>query len=164
MATSDHSPAERFQAAVTERLQFLRSSLVPVLRQLVEHQYPDEVVSLDFEVFTDGFTQGFPVRAFFIDSENNEYFLSFDGSPEYPSPVDPQLLHIDRVYGDDLEPRFLEEDEDLDTFTLAGEALVPWFAECWRHAGGRAFGRAATVRLHDDPRVFDLARGAWSLR
>ncbi len=153
--------AKRFHAAVTERLGFLGSSLVPVLQQLVEHHYPDEVVSLDFEVFTDGFTQGFPVRAFFIDSENSEHFVFVDGRPEYPSPVNPQLLTIECVYGDDLEARFLEEDGDLDTFTLAGEALIPWFAECWRRAGGLEFHRAATIRLHDDPRVFDLVRGAW---
>jgi hypothetical protein len=71
--------------------------LVAVLRQLVEHEYPKEVVSIDFEVFTYGFTEGFPVRAFFMDSTNSEYFVAIDGSYRYPSPVDPDLLHIKRV-------------------------------------------------------------------
>lgn len=153
--------AERFKLAVVEKLRHLGPSLVAVLRQLVEHEYPKEVASIDFEVFTDGFTQSFPVSAFFMDSSNNEHFLSVGDGYKYPSPVDPQLLHVERVYGDDFEAPFLVEDGNLDTFTLAGDALIPWFAECWRQAGGGEFGREATIMLHDSSRVFDLVRGVW---
>jgi hypothetical protein len=151
----------RFTGAVTQALQPLGTSLVEALRQLVAHNYPKEVVSVDFVVFSDGFTRGFPVRAFFLDETNTEHFVPIAGRLEHPSAVDPGLLQIDRVYDNSLEASFLEEDDDLDVYTLAAEALIPWFAECWRSAGGPAFDRSATITIHDDHRVFDLVESAW---
>ena len=152
---------ERFKAAVTDRLRPLESSLIPVLRQLVEHRYPPEVASVAFEVFTDAFTQQFPVRAFFLDASNSEHFVYIDGKATYPSPVDPGLLDLHQVFDEGFQDGFLGELDDLDVFTLAGEALIPWFATCWGQAGGAKFPIGATIALHDDPREFDLVRGRW---
>lgn len=157
--TSD--TASRFKVAVTDKLRLLGPELVPVLQKLIAHQYPPEVVSLDFEIFPDGFSEGFPVRAFFMDDENSEHFLEVDGKWVYPSPVDPGLIQITFVYDEAFEATFLELDADLDTYTLAGEALVPWFADCWTEAGGAAFDRGATIMLHDDLRSFDLVHRSW---
>lgn len=154
-------PASRFKSAVTEALQPLRPSLIEVLRQLVEYDYPKAVASIAFEVFADGFTQGFPVRAFFVDEANTEFFVPVEGEYEYPSPVNPGLLTLERVYEDSLEEMFLAEDDTLDVFTLAAEALIPWFAECWKRAGGAHFGRSATIMIHDDTRLFDLVGDGW---
>ncbi|MEZ7500849.1 hypothetical protein QO189_00015 [Psychrobacter sp. Arc29] len=56
---------QEFSAKVQEHLHGLTSSIEPVLKELIEYNYLKEVVSLEFEIFADGFTQGFPVRAFF---------------------------------------------------------------------------------------------------
>jgi hypothetical protein len=150
-----------FQQRVVEALSSHTEALIHVLRQLVRHPYPPEVVHLAFEVFTDGFRSGFPVRVFFIDAENNEFFLYEDGEAKYPSSVDPGLLDIPSVYGEELEKELEEDDPEADFYTLAGEALVPWFSDCWQAAGGAGFSRAASIRLHDDVKFFDLIARQW---
>ena len=70
---------EQFQEEVRKYLDRLTDQLTSVLKQLVEYSYVPEVKSLDFEVFCDGFTQEFPVRAFFMDEDNGEHFISIDG-------------------------------------------------------------------------------------
>ena len=47
---------QEFSAKVQEYLNRLTSSIKPVLKELVEYNYPKEVVSLEFEIFTNGFT------------------------------------------------------------------------------------------------------------
>jgi hypothetical protein len=150
-----------FQHRVAMALELHTGALVPVLRQLVNHEYPPEVVAVVFEVFPDGFTSGFPVRAYFMDESNSEFFLFERGEARYPCPVDPGLLDIARVYDDSVEEEFLSANEDADSYTLAGKALIPWFAACWVAAGGSDFGRRATISLHDDTEVYDLVHGRW---
>lgn len=158
---SDSTPTTewRFQAAVQAHLERLTEQLVPVLRRLIEFPYPAEVECLDFEVFCDGFTDGFPVRAFFMDAANCEFFVYRTGDAEYPCDVDPGLLQLERVY----PAQFLEPFRvpGLDCFTLAGEALIPWFARCWVAAGGKQFSRNARIGLHDRVRRFDLVQQSW---
>lgn len=150
-----------FQQRVVAHLQPHAVALTDALRRLVQHAYPTEVRSLEFEVFPDGFTSGWPVRAFFMDGDRSEVFVFENGNAESPSPIDPGLLDLDRVYDRALEETFEESCPDSDSYTLAGEALVPWFADCWRDAGGLEFGLGATIALHDDIRAFDLRRREW---
>ncbi len=150
-----------FQQRVCQALELHSEALVPVLRQLVNYSFPAEVVSLDFEVFPESFTSGFPVRAFFMDAHNCEFF-SYDGDKaQYPSPVDPGLLRIERVYEPGLEESLLANDPDADDYTLAGRALIPWFSRCWVDAGGLQFDRQARIGVHDDSESFDLVDRAW---
>ena len=150
-----------FQRRVRQALEQHEENLVPVLRQIIEYDYPPEVASVDFEVFVDGFTQGFPVRAFFMDESNSEFFVLKDGEAIYPSPVDPGLLDISRVYDDSLEEQLLAARSDADSYTLVGQALIPWFAYCWATAGGAGFLRRSGINLHDDLAVFDLVQQEW---
>ena len=53
-----------FSEKVQKYLHGLTTSIKPVLKTLIEYSYPKEVASLEFEIFADGFTQGFPVRTF----------------------------------------------------------------------------------------------------
>jgi len=151
------SVEDRFKAAVRERLSALDERIAPILGALFTHAYPPEIVALHFAIFSDGFTESFPVRAFFMDADNSEYFVYVDGTATYPSPVDPALLDLPcGVYEQSFEEPFVSEDADLDTFTLAGEALVDWFAQRWIAAGGEVFARQASIGLHDDALTFDL--------
>ena len=153
--------SDEFREAVTAQLERLSPALTSVLRRLISHPYPPEVDHVDFEVFCDGFTEGFPVRAFFMDETNCEHFVHVDGEAQYPTSVDPGLLEIDEVYPRSFEEDFAARDAALDYMTAAGEALVPWFATCWRAAGGLAFPRPAYIGLHDDSARYDLASGQW---
>ncbi len=161
MSNDKPTPADRFRAGVVEHLKPLTAELVPVLRRLIEYPYPPEVANLDFEVFCDGFTDGFPVRVFFMDAHNGELFVYRGSQAEYPCDVNPELLKVEHVYPREFAAAFKEEDDTLDTFTLAGDALIPWFAECWEAAGGRRFNRGAQIGLHDEFRRFDLVRMKW---
>jgi hypothetical protein len=150
-----------FQRRVTKALEQHTSALVPVLRQLINHEYPSEVVAVVFEVFAEDFTSGFPVRAFFVDHKNSEFFLFERGEARYPCPVDPGLLDIPSVYDRSIEEEVLAANHEADSYTLAGKALIPWFAACWLAAGGSSFGRQATINLHDDAEVYDLVERRW---
>ena len=118
---------QEFREKVAGCLNALSVDIEPVLKALIEYEYPKEVVSLEFEVFVDGFTQEFPVRAFFMDSDNSEYFVYVNGKAEYPSPVDPGLLKIDHVYPYELEEEYTTKDDTLDPWSIATNELVEWF-------------------------------------
>lgn len=150
----------KFRSEVRTHLENLTNDLVPVLSQLVSHDYPKEVAAISFEVFYDGFTSGFPVRAFFVDEDNSEFFLFNGDQAEYPSPVDPGLLEISGVYPDTLDDKYAD-DEELDTYTLASLELIDWFSGCWNAAGGKTFPRVALISIHDDTQVFDLKSEVW---
>lgn len=153
----------KFQAAVRSHLDDLSEQLVPVLKELVEYSYPKEVSALDFEIFPDSFSSQFPVRVFFMDSENCEHFEYLDGIAQYPSPVDPGLLNIDKVYPDELEEAF-EEDEDMDLWALAVAETAMWFFDCWKKAGGKRFTLGATIAEHDSSEELNLKSGKWQER
>jgi hypothetical protein len=148
-----------FKEDVRSSLSRLDGQLIPVLEALVRHQYPPQVVALQFEVFSDGFTCEFPVRAFFVDSKNCEFFLYVDGEATYPSPVDPGLLEIDCVYPVALEEKLESESPDSDAWRLATEELFSWFLSCWQNAGGREFPLGATISRHDFRSELDLVTG-----
>ena len=150
-----------FQDRVRQALEPHSSALVAVLHKLVAFEYPSGVASIDFEVFPEAFTSGFPVRAFFVDAQNTEFFLYEAGHAQYPSPVDPGLLEIDHVYEIALEAALAASRPDSDPYTLAGRALIPWFSRCWTEAGGLRFARRAQIGLHDDLEAYDLVQQSW---
>ena len=152
---------EDFQERVAESLAPYTSALTEILRKVVKHEYPTEVASVDFEVFPDGFTSGFPVRAFFMDDTNSEFFVQEGSEAKYPCPVDPGLLVISRVYDVSLEEELEATHPNTDAYTLAGQALIPWFAQCWVAAGGLQFDRSARIALHDELESYDLVLQRW---
>ena len=77
------SAEQIFRHAVRDGLGKLDSHVEGVLCSAIKHQYPSEVFALSFEVFSDGFTSGFPVRAFFMDRSNTEHFLWDSGQAKY---------------------------------------------------------------------------------
>ncbi|HEX3052175.1 MAG TPA: hypothetical protein VHP83_16065 [Aggregatilineaceae bacterium] len=146
----------QFRAEVRSQLEPLTASLIPVLQQLILHPYPPEMVSLEFEVFCERFTTGFPVRAFFMDAERNECCIG-------RLPADPDLLTIEQVYSPSVEEKYTELDETLDLWTAASEVLIGWFSDCWMAAGGARFPLQAHIGLHDEIHVFDLIRQEWKI-
>ncbi len=150
-----------FKEMVKSHLEKLSDDLEIVLKKLINHGYPEEVDSISFEVFSDGFTDGFPVQAYFMDSDNSEHFIYVNGEAEYPSPVGPGLLEIDNVYPYELEEKFTEKDDELNFWEIASENFVEWFSECWSAAGGGKFGLKANIGSHDGDKEFDLINRQW---
>jgi hypothetical protein len=156
--------AEDFKCAIHEGLRAHACTLIAVLRQIVTHEYPWEVVTVNFEVFPDSWSSGFPARAFFLDESNTEYFVFVEGKARYPSAVDPGLLKIPYIISHETEESFRLRNPYLDTFTVGAEEFILWFAECWRQAGGLAFPLRATIADHDGEREFILVTNEWQDR
>ena len=87
-------------------MHLLSETKIPVLKELIDYEYPKEVLALEFEMFINCFTSGFPVRAFFMDKNNAEHFIFTEGKAEYLSPVDPGLLDIDCIYPYEIEEEY----------------------------------------------------------
>lgn len=152
---------KEFRSAVRGHLERLNAQLIPVLKQLISHEYPDEVFAICFEIFPDSFSSGFPIRAFFMDEDNSEYFIEIAGEAEYPCPVDPGLLEIDEVYPEELEATLEASAEELDPWAIASHEAALWFLERWRQAGGNAFPLEATIAEHDSSEELNLKTGEW---
>lgn len=153
-----------FKDKVNVCLEQYRGDLKPILRQLIEYDYPKEVAALEFEIFVDQFSSGFPVRAFFMNEHNSEHFIYVNGKAEYPSPVDPGLLKIQHVYPYELEEEFTSKDETLDLWHIATNELITWFFNCWQSAGGEKFQLKANIAPHDSNHGFNLIEGKWEKR
>jgi hypothetical protein len=156
--------AEEFKAAIREGLRVYEDSLIAMLRLVVTHNYPSDIVAVDFEVFPDSWSHGFPARAFFLDESNSEHFIYVDGEARYPSAVDPGLLNVPYIITREREESFCRRNPGLDTFTLGTEEFIPWFAGCWRQAGGLTFALRATIADHDSDREFNLLTNEWQDR
>jgi hypothetical protein len=155
---------QEFKEQVAAHLDKLSTDLEHVLNKLIDFEYPSEVVSLEFEIFVDGFTQEFPVRAFFMDKDNSEHFVYIDGKAEYPSPVDPGLLDIDGVYPEELEEEYTSKDDSLDPWDIATKEIVQWFSNRWLSSGGAKFKLKANIAPHDSNHEFNLIKSEWQER
>lgn len=156
-----HANEPAFRKSVRNGLAKLDTEIASALSSLIAHEYPDEVFALSFEVFSDGFTSGFPVRAFFMDRTNTEYFVMEDGKANYPSPVDPELIETECVYPEELEDELEVSSPDLDAWEIATDELIQWFGKHWQRSGGSAFPLIATIASHDSSREFNLKSGTW---
>ena len=154
------TPELSFRNAVRANLSTLDDRIENILASLIGHGYPAEVHALSFEVFSESFTSGFPVRAFFLDRTNTEHFVCVNGKATYPSPVDPGLIEIDHVYPQELEDEFDATAPEPNAWEIATDELVAWFAERWRRAGGARFPLACTIGCHDAPDELNLVSGA----
>jgi len=163
MTDSRANASARLRDEVRRAFEPLTSALTAALERVVVQRYPQEVATVEFEVFADpsSFTCGFPVRAFFMDADNNEHFVTVNGRAEYPVDFDPDLLDIPRAVTRETWASWGRSYPDLDWYSVAAEGVVLWFAACWRAARGERCQRPAFISLHDDVWQFDLKRGRW---
>ena len=159
-----HDINEEFKSEFRSGLECLEEELTEVLRQLIQSEYPSEVVAIDFEVFPGTWSADFPARAFFLDSANCEHFVYVDGKAQYPSSVGPALLAGKGILTSEFEEKLFERSPDLDTFALGEQQFVAWFIDCWERVGGKKFQRNATVAVHGDGREFNLITRKWQDR
>ncbi len=150
------SVQDDFRIGVRARLNELSDRMILTLTQLVTYSYPPEVVTLEFEIFSDAFTEAFPMRVFFMGVDNCEFFIMNNGKAEYPSPIDPRLIKIAGVYSTEFEDQYTNLDPNLDPFEVSTHELIDWFRNCWKRADRSRFSRRAIITVHDDPFMFEL--------
>jgi len=151
---------QQFRTKIREYFPQQDNALEEALSQLIDYEYPDEVVALVFIVSPERFTTGFPAHVFFMDDEFNEFFVYEDGEEEYPSPVEPGLLEIPYLYPKELESEF-SAGEGVDLHVVAANEFIAWFAERWQAAGGDAFEKKAIIMAHNGNKVFSLNANKW---
>jgi len=92
-------------------------------------------------------TCGFPIGWFPMDKNVCQVF---DGPQpqlltDVPYTIPPEVIDAE-IY----------EEANIDTWEIAFDLLVRWFAECWRKAGGEQCSYPAYIGHHDDLYSFDL--------
>lgn len=152
-------PNQDVQSAVLNYLKAFDDLFLPVLEQLIQQRYPLEVKTLAFEIFSEQFTEQFPIRVFFLDEDHSEYFVLVNGEARYPSIIDPNLILIDEVYPQSFETENLAK--GIDIWSVSSQVCMQWFIEHWNKAGGTNFALHATIAQHDSSEQFDLLEQAW---
>lgn len=147
------------QSQILGYLQKLEDLLLPVLEQLIQQRYPLEVETLAFEIFSDQFSEQFPIRVLFLDHDHSEFFATVNGEARYPSVVDPNLLLIDGVYPQAFEEKYLNLGVDI--WSISAQVCLDWFVQNWLKAGGASFPLQAKIGLHDSFSQFDLIAQSW---
>ena len=155
---------QEYRVGVRQYLDKLNKDIEGILTQLINHEYPDEVTCLDFEIFLDSFTRDFPVRVFFMDDDECEFFIEVDGVAQCPSPVDPDLLDIPCVYPYEYQESFTILDDKFNPWSAASNELIEWFSERWNSCGGSNFKRKAYIAPHDRANAFNLVKSEWEKR
>ena len=132
------------RAILAQHLNSVTAQLILVLQRIIGSELPEAAASLRFEYESPHFDDGFPVMYWFNDKRG------------FPISVQEVLPDIDHTIPESViyDPRY--ELAGLNTWALASELFVDWFADCWRDAGGLYFRLPACLAHHDSLYAFDL--------
>ncbi len=133
------------QMAVQQSLDNYSDHLISELsRSVLTLRHPNAFF-LSFDVYSEGFSTGFPViwRLY-----AHDYTEMAKG---------PQLLQdISCLVPSEVIDAEAYRAADLDTWNIAFHSLVAWFGECWRQAGGLQFPYPVQIGHADDIEAIDL--------
>lgn len=158
MPREQHEPLLRPEIA--KHLASYTAQLVPALRILIEHEYPEDFWQLDFEVH-EYYFDDFPVCVYFYREEFDQVADDEEGYPEG------QTLHIietGRIIPQSLLDQYPEDEaagECWHSEAIDAE-IVAWFHKCWIDAGGTSFPHRARLAPHDADQRMDLVTGEWT--
>ena len=131
------------RAAIARHLAGITAVLVAALRTTLQ-SVPRESNGLRFEYDSPHFDQCFPVMGWHVDRTGRAVDVR-KLLPDLEATI-PESIIWDARY----------EAAGLDTWAIASELFVPWFADCWEEAGGHQFGHPAHLAHHDSNGSFDL--------
>ena len=146
-------PAE-FAGIIQKSLESHTPRLKEILKKVISCNYDPAVKFIQFEVFPDEFTDGFPAMVFFFDANWNEYFVNAKGKPRKPCDIEGHLLSIDHVYTQELEDQYA--DDVGDPWSIAVDVFTKWFARCWKEEDGINCKAQAFIAPHDSFFLLDL--------
>jgi hypothetical protein len=130
--------------ALTEQLQQKTPALVSALRGVIGADQPQDTYLFWFEYDSPTFADTFPVMFYRMDrsghpAEDRKLL------PDLPFAIAPEVLYDSRY-----------EQADLDTWAIASEVFIPWFADCWEAAGGHHSRWPGYLAHHDSIFSTDL--------
>jgi hypothetical protein len=131
---------------IAQHLKSITVYLVAALRAVVDSKASSDVVELRFEFESPHFDDGFPVAYWFVHKSGGHSGVQ-KLLPDLEHTI-PEAVIYDQKF----------ETAGLDTWAIASELFVPWFADCWRDAGGSRFYCPAYLAHHDSIYSFDLTR------
>jgi hypothetical protein len=130
--------------ALTEELQRQSASLVSTLQVIIGADQPQDTYLFWFEYDSPTFADTFPVMFYRMNRRGHQV----EGRqllPDLPFAIAPEVLYDSRY-----------EQGDLDTWTLASEVFISWFADCWKVAGGHHSHWPGYLAHHDSIFSIDL--------
>jgi hypothetical protein len=130
--------------SMTPHVERLTDLLVAALRELIRAGHPQATYLFWFEYDCQGFADSFPVMFYRRDRSGR----ADEGQELLPgvSVTIPQEIMYDPQY----------EQLDVDTIEVASSVFVPWFADCWKVAGGDDSPWPGYLAHHDSIYSFDL--------
>ena len=131
---------------IAQHLKRITVQLITALRPVMSSKASSDVSELRFEFESPHFDDGFPVVF---------WFMHKSGGHSGVQKLLPELEHMIPeavIYDQKFEAA------GLDTWAIASELFVPWFADCWRDAGGSDYYCPAFLAHHDSIHAFDLTR------
>jgi hypothetical protein len=134
------------RTTIAQHLKAITSQLVAGLSSIIGRDAPSDAAALRFEYESPHFDDGFPVMFWFVLNSGQT------GAIQKLLPMLGHTIPEAVVY----DARF--EAAGLDTWSIASEVFLSWFADCWRDAGGHKFSCPAYLAHHDSIYSFDLTR------
>ncbi len=132
------------RTTLAEHLERRTSSLVSALRAIIDIEQPQGTHLFRFEYDSPHFADTFPVMFCRLNSSGHAVEIR-KLLPDLPFAIAPEVIYDSRY-----------ESAGLDTWALASEAFVYWFADCWTAAGGHHSRWPGYIAHHDSIYSFDL--------
>lgn len=131
---------------IAQHLKGVTVDLAAALRALLAVGPSGDVTALRFEYESPHFDDGFPVMYWFEDLAGSPIAVR-ELLPDLKSTIPEAVIY---------DPRY--EAEGLNTWAIASEVFLEWFADCWEESGGHKFCYPARLAHHDSIFYFDLNR------
>lgn len=132
------------RTALTTELQRQSSSLVSALRAIIHAEQPQDTYLFRFEYDSPAFADTFPVMFGRMNRSGHAEEVR-KLLPDLSFAIAPKVIYDSRY-----------EQADLDTWALASEVFIPWFADCWEAVGGHRSRWAGYLAHHDSIYSIDL--------
>ncbi len=152
-------PSLLFSRFLESRLDTLRFATVAVLKEIVSQPAPPDLASVVFTVVENP-TEHFPLLVFALDKNGIEVG---DDHPSYVDRWRDAIRRLPPLLSEQEEEQFIvwETIDDGEPVHALEQPMdgwehavfIPWFAHCWRQAGGPAFSFQTTIGPRGDERA-----------
>jgi hypothetical protein len=140
---------KEYRALVTARLDELRPKLIKELRERVfVFPIPAGAKSLDYEIQDTTLGAGdATILGYFMDGNGGQVMIPKPGGKW--DPYIPLLTSKEHMLPRTVAQQF--DDAGVETWKVSGPAILRWFIDGWKAAGGKTrFPLPASVSFHDD--------------
>jgi len=133
------------QMAIQQHLDEYTDRLTSELSRFVLTLRHSDAYLLSFDIYSEGFSTGFPVVWRLYSRDYTELAEGPQLLQDIPFLVPSEVIDAEEY-----------EAAEIDTWSVAFDALIAWFGGCWRDAGGLSFPYPAQIGHADDIEAIDL--------